>query len=69
MSQTPLERTIPVDVKESGTEYSVKFVTRFVTPADVDATRVRAEFHDGVLNVHVPKTGLAKAGPIGRRVA
>lgn len=33
-----------------------KFIRRFVLPTEVDATKVRAEFKDGVLNVHLPKS-------------
>ena len=33
-----------------------KFIRRFVLPTEVDAATVRAEFKDGVLNVHLPKS-------------
>ena len=33
-----------------------KFVRRFVLPTEVESTKVRAEFKDGVLNVHLPKS-------------
>ena len=33
-----------------------KFVRRFVLPTEVEATLVRAEFKEGVLNVHLPKS-------------
>lgn len=37
-----------------------RFVRRVSVPSDVDATMVSAEFKDGVLNVHLPKTPTAK---------
>ena len=40
-----------------------KFVRRFALPIEIDATKVQAEFKNGVLNVHLPKT--AKATPDG----
>lgn len=33
-----------------------KFVRRFALPTEVDADHLSAEFKDGVLNVHLPKT-------------
>ena len=36
-----------------------KFVRRMSVPTDVDATKVAAEFKDGVLNVHLPKSATA----------
>ena len=36
------------------------FERRFVLPSDVDTERLDATFHDGVLEVHVPKMGRAK---------
>jgi HSP20 family protein len=33
-----------------------KFVRRFALPTEVDATKVSAEFKEGVLNVHLPKS-------------
>jgi len=33
-----------------------KFVRRFELPTEVDAAKVQAEFKDGVLNVHLPKS-------------
>ncbi len=38
-----------------------RFVRRFVLPTEVEASMVRAEFKDGVLNVHLPKS--EKAAP------
>jgi HSP20 family protein len=36
------------------------FLRTFALPDNVDATKVRAVFKDGVLNVHLPKTEKAK---------
>lgn len=36
-----------------------KFVRRLAVPTDVDAQKVSAEFKDGVLNVHLPKSPTA----------
>jgi len=36
-----------------------KFVRRMSVPTDVDSTKVAAEFKDGVLNVHLPKSATA----------
>jgi HSP20 family protein len=33
-----------------------KFVRRFALPTEVEAAKVEAEFKDGVLNVHLPKS-------------
>jgi HSP20 family protein len=33
-----------------------RFVRRFTLPTDVDGAKASAEFKDGVLNVHVPKS-------------
>ena len=37
-----------------------KFVRRFSLPTEVDTTGVAAEFKDGVLNVHLPKTAATR---------
>lgn len=37
-----------------------KFVRRFALPTEVDGAKVSAEFKDGVLNVHLPKSPAAK---------
>ena len=37
-----------------------KFVRRFALPTEVDGTRVSAEFTEGVLNVHLPKSADGK---------
>jgi HSP20 family protein len=37
-----------------------KFVRRMALPSDVDEMKVSAEFKDGVLNVHLPKTENAR---------
>ena len=46
-----------------------KFVRRFAMPTHVDGTAVKAEFKDGVLNVHLPKTEAAKQRAIEVTVA
>jgi HSP20 family protein len=46
-----------------------KFVRRMTVPRDVDATKVAAEFKDGVLNVHLPKSAEAKPKMIDVKVA
>jgi HSP20 family protein len=35
------------------------FVRQFALPTEVDATKVQAEYKDGMLNVHLPKTAAA----------
>jgi len=45
------------------------FVRSFVAPDDVDAGRVTATFKDGVLSVHLPKSGQAKPRTIEVRAA
>jgi Hsp20/alpha crystallin family len=40
-----------------------KFVRRFALPTEVDATKLAAEFKEGVVNVHLPKS------PDGKRSA
>ncbi len=46
-----------------------KFVRRFALPVEVDATKVQAEFKEGVLHVHLPKIALAKPKTIEVKVA
>lgn len=46
-----------------------KFVRRFALPTEVDDAKVQAEFKDGVLNVHLPKTATAKPKAIEVKVA
>jgi HSP20 family protein len=46
-----------------------KFVRRFALPLEIDATKVQAEFKNGVLNVHLPKTAKAAAKAIEVKVA
>ena len=45
-----------------------KFVRRFSLPTHVDGGNVKAEFKDGVLNVHLPKTEAAKPKAIEVKV-
>jgi HSP20 family protein len=46
-----------------------KFVRRFALPTEVDGTNVSAEFKDGVLNVHLPKSPNGKPKAIAVKVA
>jgi HSP20 family protein len=46
-----------------------KFVRRLAVPADVDEQKIGAEFKDGVLNVHLPKSATAKPLAIDVKVA
>jgi HSP20 family protein len=45
------------------------FVRRFTLPSEVDATKVHAEFKNGVLNVHLPKSESAKAKAVDVKVS
>lgn len=51
-----------LEKEDTGTKYHKieraygKFVRRFALPTEVDGTKVGAEFKDGVLNVHLPKS-------------
>ncbi|HZR06741.1 MAG TPA: Hsp20/alpha crystallin family protein [Candidatus Udaeobacter sp.] len=44
------------------------FERTFTVPEDADATKMRAEFHDGVLQVHLPKRPMPKQKPIEIKV-
>jgi HSP20 family protein len=46
-----------------------KFLRRFALPNEVDASRVQAEFKNGVLNVHLPKSAAAKPKAIDVKVS
>jgi HSP20 family protein len=46
-----------------------KFVRRFTLPSGIDTTKVHAEFKDGMLNVHLPKTAAAPPKPVDVKVA
>jgi HSP20 family protein len=46
-----------------------KFVRRFVLPTEIETAKVAAEFKDGVLNVHLPKTAVAAPKAIEVKVA
>jgi HSP20 family protein len=46
-----------------------KFVRQFALPAEVDATKLQAEYKDGMLSVHLPKTAVVKPTPVNVKVA
>ena len=46
-----------------------KFVRQFALPTEVEATKVQAEYKDGMLNVHLPKTAAAKPKTVEVKVA
>ena len=46
-----------------------KFMRQFTMPPDVMADKLEAEFKDGMLNVHLPKTAAAKPKAIEVKVA
>ena len=46
-----------------------KFVRQFAMPTEVETNKVQAEFKDGMLNVHLPKTAAAKPKAIEVKVA
>jgi len=46
-----------------------KFVRRFSLPTEIDGDHIKAEFKDGVLHVHLPKTAHAKPKTIPVKVA
>jgi HSP20 family protein len=48
---------------------SGKFVRQFTLPTGIDTTKVQADFKDGMLNVHLPKTAAATPKLIDVKVA
>jgi HSP20 family protein len=46
-----------------------KFVRRFALPTEVDGSKVAAEFKEGVLNVHLPKSANTRPKAIEVKVA
>lgn len=46
-----------------------KFVRQFALPTEVDATKIEAEFKEGMLNIHLPKTEMAKPKAVEVKVA
>lgn len=46
-----------------------KFIRRLAVPTDADPQKVSAEFKDGVLNVHLPKSPVAKPRSIDVKVS
>jgi HSP20 family protein len=43
-------------------------VRRFALPGEVDATKIQAQFKDGVLTVTMPKTAAATPKPVEVKV-
>jgi HSP20 family protein len=48
--------------------YYGSFVRSFTLPDNVDGTKIKASFKDGMLNVQIPKTAEAKPKPIEVKV-
>ena len=46
-----------------------KFVRQFTLPSEVEAAKVQADYKDGMLNVHLPKTVAAKPKTVEVKVA
>ena len=46
-----------------------RFVRSFALPEDADASKVKAEFKDGMLTVHLPKSEKAKPKQIEVKIA
>ncbi len=46
-----------------------KFVRQFELPTEVDGTKIEAQFNDGLLSIHLPKTAVVKPKPIEVKVA
>lgn len=46
-----------------------KFVRQFTLPTEVEPAKIAAEFKDGMLNVHLPKTAEAKPKAVEVKVA
>jgi HSP20 family protein len=46
-----------------------KFVRRLTVPTEVDETKVTAEFKDGVLSVHLPKSPTARPRSVAVKVS
>jgi len=46
-----------------------KFVRQFALPMEVETTKVQAEYKDGMLNVHLPKTAAGKPKAVEVKVA
>ena len=44
------------------------FPSSFTLPEDADSTKVTADFHDGVLKVHLPTTPIARSKAIDVKV-
>lgn len=46
-----------------------RFERRLALPTEVDPTKVAAEFKDGVLKIHLPKSATARAQAVDVKVA
>ena len=46
-----------------------KFVRQFSLPTEIEPAKIQAEFKDGMLNVHLPKTAEAKPKAVDVKVA
>jgi HSP20 family protein len=46
-----------------------KFLRTFTVPSDADETKIEAQFKDGLLNIHIPKSEKAKPKKIPVKVA
>lgn len=46
-----------------------KFLRRLVVPTDVDQQKIAADFKDGVLTVHLPKSAVARPKHVDVKVA
>jgi HSP20 family protein len=46
-----------------------KFVRQFALPTEIDASKVQAEYKDGMLSVHLPKTAVPKPTAVSVKVA
>jgi HSP20 family protein len=55
------EKKFETEVKEKGYEYAERNYERFVAlPAEIEVAKVAATYHNGVLEIHLPKTKEAK---------
>lgn len=57
------EKTYDKDKQHRIESFYGTFERSFSLPDDVDAERIEADCHDGVLKVHLPKTPISKSSP------